>query len=145
MMITRIAKLHRVAAMLVAFAASGAPSPAAAANLDGSRPLLCAVNTIMECDGSGQCLRLASDKHPDFPSFLRVDVGERTITDGSGAPQPRMTAIKTVTRLDGRLILHGGENGRGWAATIAESSGRMSAGVVADEFAFALFGACTTP
>jgi hypothetical protein len=142
---TRIVKLQRVAIMLVAFAASGAPYPVAAASLDGSKPLLCAVNTIMECDGSGQCLRLASDTHPDFPSFLRVDVAERTITDGNGAAQPRTTAIKTVTRLDGRLILHGGENGRGWAATIAESSGRMSAGVVADEFAFALFGACTTP
>ena len=144
MMITRIVGVHGVAVGLVAFAAV-APYTAVAANLDGSKPLLCAVNTIMECDGSGQCLRLASDRHPDFPAFLRVNVADRTITDGNGGAESRTTAIKTVTRLDGRLILHGGENGRGWAATIAESTGRMAAGVVADEFAFALFGACTTP
>ena len=144
-MTTRIVKLQRVALVLAAFAASGVAYPVAAANLDGSKPLLCAVNTVMECDGSGQCLRLTADKHPDFPSFLRVNVAERTITDGDGGSEPRTTAIKAVTRLDGRLILHGGENGRGWAATIAESSGRMSAGVVGDEFAFTLFGACTTP
>jgi hypothetical protein len=42
-----------------------------------------------------------------------------------------------------RLILHGGENGG--AATIAEDTERMSAGVVADDFTFALFGACTAP
>ena len=86
-----------------------APMVAAAA-YDGSAPLVCAVNTIMECDASGQCQRHTAQ----FPSLLRVN-------------------------------LHGGENGRGWAATIAEETGRMAASVVADEFTFALFGACTTP
>ena len=33
----------------------------------------------------------------------------------------------------------------GSAATIAEETGRMSASTVADEFTFALLGACTTP
>jgi hypothetical protein len=137
--------IQRVGIMIAVFALSVGPSMAAAANLDGSRPMLCAVNTIMECDGSGQCHRLSSDKHPDFPSFLRVNVAERTITDSGGAAPSRTSAITAVTRLDGRLILHGGENGRGWAATIAENSGHMSAGIVADEYAFTLFGACTTP
>jgi hypothetical protein len=50
-----------------------------------------------------------------------------------------------VARIDGRLILTGGEHGRGWAATVAEESGRMSAGIVTDTFAFNMFGACTTP
>ena len=48
-----------------------------------------------------------------------------------------------MTRLDGRLILHGGENGRGWAATVAEDTGRMTTGIVTDDFAFTLFGTCT--
>jgi len=50
-----------------------------------------------------------------------------------------------VRRLDGRLILYGGENGRGWTATVAENTGHMSAGVVGDEYTFALFGACMMP
>jgi hypothetical protein len=115
---------------------------AARAAFDGSAPLLCAINTIMECDDSGECHRHTAQQHPDFPSFLRVNVTERQITD---AQRGRKAEIRSATRLDGRLILQGGENGRGWSATIAEDTGRMSAGVVAADFSFALFGACTTP
>jgi len=122
--------------------AIGAPTPAQAA-LDGSTPMLCAVSTVMECDAEGKCVRITPDVHPDFPSLLRLNVPQRTIT--AGGPDGRKSEIKAVTRLDGRLILHGGENGRGWAATIAEDTGRMSAGVVADEYTFALFGACALP
>jgi len=128
---------------LGALALAAAASTAAAAALDGSAPLLCAIATIMECDGTGQCQRFTAAQHPDFPAFLRVNVGERLITDDQTIG--RKTEIKSASRLDGRLILHGGENGRGWSAAIAEDTGRMSAGVVADNFTFALFGACTTP
>ena len=122
--------------------ATGAPIPAQAA-LDGSTPMLCAVSTVMECDAEGKCVRITPDVHPDFPSFLRVDVPQRTIT--AGRQDGRKSEIKAVTRLDGRLILHGGENARGWAATVAEDTGRMTAGIVTDAFAFTLFGACTAP
>ena len=122
--------------------AIGAPTPAQAA-LDGSTPMLCAVSTVMECDAEGKCVRITPDVHPDFPSFLRLNVPERVIT--AGGPDGRKSEIKAVTRIDGRLILHGGENGRGWAATVAEDSGQMTAGIVTDAFAFNLFGACTTP
>lgn len=126
-----------------ALAVTLAAPPARAVALDGSVPLLCAINTIMECDGAGQCQRHTALQHRDFPAFLRVNISERLITDGEQSG--RRTEIKAATRLNGRLILHGGENGRGWSATIAEDTGRMSAGIVADEFTFALFGACTTP
>ena len=131
--------------VLGVLAVTVAPPAVSAASFDGSTPLLCAVNTIMECDGSGQCQRLSASTHPNFPALLRVNVGQRSIVDGGAVADARKTEIKAVTRLDGRLILHGGENGRGWAATIAEDTGRMSAGVVADEYTFALFGACALP
>ena len=115
---------------------------AARAALDGSAPMLCAINTIMECDESGQCQRHTAKQHPDFPAFLRINVTERQITDGE---RGRKAEIQSASRLDGRLILQGGQNGRGWSATIAEDTGRMSAGVVAADFSLALFGACTTP
>ena len=127
---------------LVALLTIGSMPATASAAFDGSRPLLCAITTVMECDGTGQCHRYTQAQHPDFPAFLRVNVAERLITADD---TPRKTEIKSTSHLDGRLILHGGENGRGWAATIAEDTGRMSAGVVADSYTFALFGACTHP
>jgi len=140
-MTTRVRTLTALAVGLVALSIS-AP-PAAWATIDGSKPLLCAVNTIMECDDTGTCQRHTTQQHPDFPSFLRINVREGMITGGDNSG--RQTEIESATRLDGRLILHGGENGRGWSATIAEDTGRMTAGVVAADFTFALFGACTVP
>src|SRR5262245_53982880 len=129
----------KVGIVLLVVTAALAPNPATA-DLDESRPFICPVNTVMECHGSGQCLRHTADKHPDFPTLMRVNLAQKTIVDASIGATPRTTEIKATTRLDGRLVLHGGENGRGWAATIAQSNGHMSAGVVADEYAFALFG-----
>ena len=123
--------------------AVGIPTAARAA-MDGSTPMLCAISTVMECDIEGKCVRITPDVHPDFPSFLRVNVPQKTITAGTGQ-DARKSEIKAVSRVDGRLVLTGGENGRGWAATVAEDTGRMSAGIVTDAFAFTLFGACTTP
>jgi hypothetical protein len=141
-MTTRVRRLTALAVGLAALSVF-AP-PVASATLDGSKPLLCAVSTIMECDGTGQCHRHTASQHPDFPSFLRINVDTKRITDGTRSGG-RTTEIRSASRLDGRLILQGGENGRGWSATIAEESGKMSAGVVADDFTFALFGACTNP
>jgi hypothetical protein len=142
-MTTSVRTLGRLLLALAPLALAAVPAPALAAGYDGSTPLLCAITTVMECDATGECHRHTAAMHPDFPSFLRINVGQRLITDGQQGA--RKTEIKAVTQLDGRLILHGGENGRGWAAAIAHDTGRMSAGVVAEDFTFALFGACTTP
>jgi hypothetical protein len=149
-MTTKTTTLHLLATGLVLLAlAVGTPSTALAA-MDGSKPLLCAVTTVMECDVEGKCQRITPEQHPDFPAFLKLDVPQKTITPGGtpagsppGTTAGRKTEIKAVSHVDGRLVLHGGENGRGWAATVAEDTGRMSAGIVTDEFAFNLFGTCT--
>ena len=142
-MTTKTAVLDLLATGLVTLTLVIGGPIAALAALDGSAPMLCAVSTVMECDATGKCVRITPEIHPDFPSFLRVNVPQRVIVEGG--PGGRKSEIKAVTRLDGRLILHGGENGRGWAATVAEDTGLMTAGIVTDTFAFNIFGACTTP
>lgn len=140
---TTTTTFNLLAAGLVAMALTvGAPIGAHAA-LDGSTAMLCAVSAVTECDSEAKCVRITPGVHPDFPSFLLLDVPQRVIT-AAGA-DGRKSEIKAVSRVDGRLILRGGENGRGWAATVAEDTRRMSAGIVTDTYAFTLFGACTTP
>jgi hypothetical protein len=123
---------------IVTIALVGKAGLAVAGPYDGSRPFLCAVTNIMECDASGQC-----DRHADAvnaPKFLRVDVPGRAISAGAKTSQ-----LKNVSRVDGELILQGGEHGRGWSATIDEESGRMAAAVVDNDYIFSVFGACTIP
>ena len=133
----------RRAAAVTAFALLGMIAlPAAgvrAGQFDGSKPFLCAMTTIMECDGSGQCERRTHEA-ASAPTFVRFDVGASVLTAGAN----RRTSFRT-TRLDSRLILQGGENGRGWSATINEESGQLAAAVVDDDFTFSIFGACTMP
>lgn len=67
-------------------------------------------------------------------------MGTHVLTAGAN----RLTTFRSQ-RLDGRLILQGGENGRGWSATINGESGQLAAAVVEDYFTFSIFGACTMP
>ena len=128
-----------LALVLAAGGALSMPLPAGAA-LDGSTPMLCAPATVMECDAS-KCERQTGDD-ADLPSFVRVDVPNKMVT---AVPGGKQTAIKTVARLDGRLVLQGSESGRSWTATIAEDSGKISIAVVDQDHTFAIFGACVTP
>jgi hypothetical protein len=121
-------------------ALAGAPGLAVAGPYDGGRPFLCAVTAILECGAAGECERHLADDET-APAILKVDVAGQTVTTGTA----RKSAIKSVTRLDGQLILQGGENGRGWSATVDEDTGRMAVAIVDNDYTFSLFGACTLP
>ncbi|HEU5190083.1 MAG TPA: hypothetical protein VFX14_10375 [Methylomirabilota bacterium] len=112
----------------------------AAGPYDGSKPLLCAVANVMECDDSGKCERHLNDDNDHSITFLRIDVGAKTVKAGN-----RMATVKAASNIDGALILQGGENGRGWSATIAEDTGRMAAAIVDNDHTFSIFGGCTLP
>ena len=75
------------------------------------------------------------------PTFIKIDVTTKVVTASAG----RKSTLNTAMHLNGRLVLQGGENGRGWSATIDEDTGVMSAAVVDNDHTFSLFGACTTP
>ncbi len=75
------------------------------------------------------------------PAFFKIDVGAKAVTASAG----RKSTLNTAMHINGRLVVQGGENGRGWSATIDEDNGVMSAAVVDEDHTFSLFGACTTP
>ena len=131
---------RRRAAIGLALGALLAMPSAATAALDGSTPILCSLASLMECD-TIKCERITAED-ADVPSFVRVDVPRGMVT---AVPGSRQTPIKSATRLNGRLILQGGESGRGWSATIAEDSGKMAIAVADQDHAFVIFGACVAP
>jgi hypothetical protein len=74
--------------------------------------------------------------------FLRIDIkGKRVATADGGQTAP----IQHLAQTDGRLTMHGGQEGRSWGAVILGATGRLSAGVVDHEGGFLIFGSCTTP
>ena len=60
--------------------------------------------------------------------------------------EEQTTAIQNILApADGRTILQGAENGRGWTMTIDPTTGDMSVAIAGDDIGFILFGVCTVP
>jgi hypothetical protein len=134
--------MRTIATIALTLAAVAAlPSPSTAAPLDGSVPIVCAATEIRECDHTGACTRRTAEE-VNLPVLLRVDVRQKVL---SSLEADRTAPIHAVERQDGRLVLHGGQGGRGWTAVIAEASGRLSASVVDEQAGFMVFGACAVP
>jgi hypothetical protein len=110
---------------------------------DGSKPLICSVDDVADCGEEGMCLKgNASDVN--LPALARVDVRGKKITAASGElPEGgQAVAIESVKRENGKLVLQGGQAGRGWTMVISEQ-GKSTFAVADEGFALLAFGACT--
>ena len=115
-------------------------SPSAPTPYDGSRPLLCAATDVMACEDAKSCTR-ETPEAVNLPPFVRIDPARRRIeaVDGSN----RSAEIATMTSSEGRLLLQGAQNGRGWNLVVAPDTGRMSVVVGGDRVGYVVFGTCT--
>jgi hypothetical protein len=116
------------------------PASLLAAPYDGSMPLLCAAMTVQECPETGECQRRTA-LSVGLPPFIVIDVAKKLIHDPEQGG--KTSPLKHFEHLDGQLVLHGGEEGRGWSIVIQEDTGTMSAAVVGEQVGFVVFGACT--
>jgi hypothetical protein len=118
-------------------------SPATvSAQLDPSAPFLCAVVQALECSPEGACER-RGPSDINLPQFIKIDPKAKVIA----APEPggRTAPVREMTSVDGKLVMHGGQQGRGWSAVIVNATGKMSVSIVDEEATFVVFGACTAP
>ena len=114
---------------------------AQADEFDGSRPLLCATMSAVECvDGSGCENRLPRDL--DLPQFLRIDFKTKQIQTVRTGGFRRTAKIGSVSDLQSALLLQGVQDNLGWTISIDKSGGNMSATVTDRDFVFVVFGAC---
>ncbi len=128
------------AAAVLAAPAPGAPK--AASEFDGSKDLLCATLRAADCGRAGACESGLPDEF-NIPAFVTVSFSDNAIRALRPDQSVLDTAIQSKTGEDGRLILQGVENGRGWSAAISEQTGRFVVSVAGEDVAFAVFGTCT--
>ncbi len=118
-------------------------SAAAAADFDGSRNLLCVPTDATQCEGAGDCDRVAVEE-VNLPRFVNIEFKHKRLRGTVLGGEEQTTAIQNVQKNpSGRTILQGAENGRGWSMTIDEATGDMSAAIAGDDIGFVLFGVCT--
>jgi hypothetical protein len=114
---------------------------AAAADFDGSRNLLCVPTDAIQCEGAGDCRRVAVEE-VNLPRFVNVEFKKKRLRGTVLGGEETRTAIGNVHSADGRTILQGAENNRGWSMTIDQTTGDMSAAIAGDDIGFILFGVC---
>jgi hypothetical protein len=124
---------------IVGLLPSGAPP--SAAPLDGSTPILCALNSVMECARRGDCERSNTDE-AQIPPFVQINVPKKVLSSVDGT---RTSPITTVNRTNGRLMIQGMQNERVWGAVVNEETGQMSATVSEADGAIVISGACLAP
>jgi hypothetical protein len=76
----------------------------------------------------------------NLPQFFSVDFKTMTIR---AVEANRESAIKTVDRVNGKMILQGVQGQLGWTMIIAEDSGQMSATIAGAIEGYIIFGSCT--
>ncbi len=132
--------MRRLLVIAVCISTGLLPSALAAAALDGSAPMLCALTSAVECPNGGQCERRTVGE--DIPIFWRVNVPQRLLTSLDGT---RSSPIANVQRENGLLMLQGMQNGKVWGVAIDEGSGQMAATVGEADGGMVLAGACAVP
>jgi len=93
------------------------PLSIAAADFDGSKPLLCATIETFEC-GSGIECQWGTAQSVNLPQFLKIDFKDKKISGTRESGEVLTTKIENMERGDGKLILQGTENNKGWNGSI---------------------------
>ena len=138
---------------VLAFTSLLVATPAAAAGIDGSQPLLCATIDLIECEPGGACARLTHAEMGASP-FLAIDFAKKEITRRPREDNPRVSSFETVLHVKGKMVLQGFEkaieedgqelrDALGWTASIMEDSGQMVLSASGNEVGFVIFGVCT--
>ncbi len=126
-----------------------AGSPATLAKpFDGSKPLLCAVQSVSQCDAGVDCISVTTDD-VGLPDLFIVDPGKNIIRATPESGSDRTTIVEHRESLDGKLMLQGADegiedfkDGLGWTMAIDELSGKLVFSASGDGFAIVVFGAC---
>lgn len=111
--------------------------PALAADFDGSKPLLCATQSALDCARGDDCAT-GLPEEIGAPTFMRIDLAKKSVI----GPQTT-TEILLQDKSGKQLLLQGREGGFGWTIVVDQPSGELTVTLTNRNGAYVLYGACT--
>ena len=122
------------------------PLATAAQDFDGSKPLICSLAHVMQCEEVNEdCLRLRPNE-VGAPDFLNLDFQAKTITTSNSEA---VSPMENVELIDERLYVQGAEDGLenemdgfGWTLAITQDNGQLVVSGAGEGMGFVFFGAC---
>jgi hypothetical protein len=111
-------------------------------DLTGADKILCTSVQVTACKDSGDCV-VDLPWNLNVPQFIEVDLKAKRLSTTKASGENRATAIDTLRRDNGTIVLQGYEKGRAFSIVIIQETGAMSAAVAAEGKSVGVFGACT--
>ena len=110
-----------------------------AADFDGSKPLICAPVSAIDCMRGDDCLT-GLPEDIGAPAFMRIDFSKKAVS-GPKSVSPILLQEKSA----GQLLLQGREGTFAWSMALDAASGEMSLTLVSAKSTYVLFGSCIVP
>ena len=108
-----------------------------AGDFDGSRLLICAPVTAMDCVRGDDCLT-GLPEDIGAPAFMRLDFTGRAVIG------PKVTSpILLMDKTSDQILLQGREIDFGWTIALDSKNGEMAVTLTDRNGAYVLFGSCT--
>lgn len=128
--------------LLLAVLLAMSPVAVVAGTTDDVPELWCAVIESFECSAGNDCRR-GLPESVNLPRIVKIDFKKKIITEDRFGDSVRTTTIDKLHEVDGKLILHGTQEGMGWNMVINRTNGDLTLSATDDQFGFIVFGACT--
>ncbi len=118
------------------------------ADFDGSKPLMCSLGELVECDYGAEC-RSVTNEEVAAPDFIRIDFRKKEFVAITAGISSEADAVDNVLTLDNHLIVQATQGTSsvdplGWSMSVNQSTGRATFTASGDDAGFVGFGACTT-
>ena len=116
------------------------------ADFDGSKPLLCSLGELVECDYGAEC-RSVTNEDVAAPDFIQLDFRKKQFVAITAGESAEPDAIDNVQDLDNHLIVQGTQGTTpfdplGWTMSVDQTTGRATFTAAGDNAGFVGFGAC---
>jgi len=127
--------------VFVLFCICIAPYSVAAGDFDGSKPFICVIIETSECAPGEECRR-GTPQSINLPQIINFNFKEKIISGVLKSGETVSTKIENIMRDEGKLYLHGVDDGMPWSMVVAEETGSITMSASGDQEGFIAFGVC---
>jgi hypothetical protein len=111
-------------------------------DVSGSDSLLCYGLSAARCE-TGEGCETVEPWRLNLPDFVKLDLRGKRLQTTAGSADQRETALQTVTRDNGAILIQGSQGERAFSWLISETSGEGTLSIAAHGQGVTVFTVCT--
>ena len=111
-------------------------------DVSGSDSLLCYGLSAARCE-IGEACEAVAPWQLNLPDFVKLDLRGKRIQTTAGSAEQRETALQTVQRGNGKILIQGVQGERAFSWVISETSGEGTLSVAGHGQGVTVFTVCT--